>query len=512
MATKTGQRQLQTPVEIADWVSRNATGALLVAHEHVNDLIVRSFLSRVRRLEPGTQIREVAIRDIAALRENAAAASNEDVTDAISRAKRLFATAQEKRASDIHIYIYRGFASIKLRIHGAMTDYQGADRREAMALCRSIYGSMSDVADTNLQPQKRQDARIAGKGFLPAGVHGIRVATAPTDQGFMMVMRLLYEDVNEGIHKGDVLINLGYTPRQAKAFGLMAARPHGINFISGITGSGKSTTLKYELESIIKRRPDLHVLTVEDPPEYPIENANQIPVKNAEGSESRAEAFIDTLRGAMRLDPDVMMVGEVRDEPTARVALGAAMTGHQVWSTIHTDDAWMIITRLLGMGLELEEIADAAVLTGLISQRLVRTLCPHCRIPLAKADMDTELRARIGHAIPDTNGVCVKNTAGCDQCGDGVSGRSVVAEVLVPTDALFDIVRREGVSAARKYWHETLGGMSILDHAISKVAEGVVDPADAEAIVGPLTLKGMLDETPESPPQPQAQELTYAQA
>lgn len=473
---------------------------------------------------------------------------------------KLFNDALKLKASDIHIRVGKGIANILIRVNGGLQEFGQMHQKQAESLCATIYQSMSDpgASDAIYQPNEYQDARISGSEMLPAGLHGIRVHSGPHVDGVLMVLRLLYAD-NDFFERRKAqgkrtdiyarLAFLGYSKEQIKLIYFMFSRPTGINIIAGPTGSGKSTTLMHIMEAIAEERPDKHLLSVEDPPEYPIKGCVQRPVTNATTEKERKEAFAKTMRAAMRSDPDVMMVGEVRDHSTARTAIEAAMTGHQVLTTLHANSAFNIINRMIDL-LASQEVrdpinvlSDTTILTGLMFQRLVKQLCPACKIDLIdynetlykqmslefcedcrkvledKKPEDSLLNPiylNLGdHLCPDcksklnkmdiyplsvierlyrifdmtdgSSNIAIKGP-GCKKCSyTGIAGRTVVAEVVCPDPDMLKTLKGNGVDAARRYWIEKQGGKPIIDHVIEKVRIGEVDPRMAEDIVGPIT-------------------------
>lgn len=488
------------PPEIADWVILLANGELLIAEPKKTDARVLSFESNLRKRGAQFERKIVSLEELAEKLQKQQVASdkvNETLTQ--QEAMDLFREAAKKRASDIHIRVNANYADVLFRVHGSLVKHTQWERSYADAMCRTIYASLADVADATYKPSTFQDARIGNaEGALPTGLHGIRVASGPKTGGTIMVLRLLYEDtdmIRGGI--AERLRKLGYDDSQIQLVRFMMRRPSGINIVSGPTGSGKSTGLKHVLEAIGIERPDMNILAVEDPPEYPIANVVQIPVTNAETEDERRQKFGEAIRAALRMDPDVIMIGEIRDRESARLALKAAMTGHQVWSTLHTNSAFNIINRLVEelssveMVDPLRLIADSTVLTGMMFQRLVKTLCPHCKLPLEqhRSRVPSDVFDRLMKIIPynDFNKIYVKGD-GCEKCdGKGVSGRTVLAEVVVPDPKMLELLRTKGVDAAQDYWVRGQNGKTIVDHAISKVVRGIIDPLAAEEAVGPLT-------------------------
>lgn len=401
-------------------------------------------------------------------------------------AKDLLNKACRSRASDIHLRVRKNCTEIYFRIHNDLVPVGGQTREYGERLLATLYGAMTSVSDSSYKPTERQDAAIADRDKLPPALYGVRIATVPTSEGSVMVLRLLYNDAGDNID----LRPLGFSEAHAASLQKLKEQPVGMNVISGPTGSGKSTTLQRVLSGeIIEAEGKLHVLTIEDPVEYPIEGAVQTAVTNAGNEEERSRAFAAAISNAMRLDPDTIMIGEVRDRATAQNALRASMTGHQVWTTVHANSALAIVDRLLDLGLPASLVADHAVVTGLISQRLVKKLCQCCKRPLSQhLDAITPAQLlRVRQAVsPSLEGVCVTGP-GCEECnGHGTVGRTVVAEIIIPDDRFFRLVRQGEKTEALAYWINELGGKTMLEHAIEKVAAGELDPSMAEKVVGHL--------------------------
>jgi len=466
-----------------------ADGRLLVAGGQELNPHVLSYLGRLERLSHRYEVVSSSI-DVIYRLNRIGGGLTEDRHQEHSMmqvtAKDLLNKACRSRASDIHLRVRKNSTEIYFRIHNDLVKVGGQTREYGERLLATLYGAMTSVSDSSYKPTERQDAAIADRDKLPPALYGVRIATVPTSEGSVMVLRLLYNDAGDNID----LRPLGFSEAHAISLQKLKEQPVGMNIISGPTGSGKSTTLQRILTGeIIEADGKLHVLTIEDPVEYPIEGAVQTAVTNAGSEEERSRAFAAAISNAMRLDPDTIMIGEVRDRATAQNALRASMTGHQVWTTVHANSALAIVDRLLDLGLPASLVADHAVVTGLISQRLVKKLCLCCRQPLASQPdvLPPALLARVRQAVsPGLEGVCVTGP-GCEHCkGQGTVGRTVVAEIIIPDDRFFRLVRQGEKTDALQYWINELGGKTMLEHAIEKVACGELDPRMAEKVVGHL--------------------------
>ena len=278
--------------------------------------------------------------------------------------------------------------------------------------------------------------------------------------------------------------NYGYTEEQSSVIVKAARQPQGMVVFSGPTGSGKSTALKYALEFQYAMYPDKSIYTIEDPPEYPINGAKQLYVLNANTDDVRESKFAEGLRVAMRSDPDILMVGEIRDAATANVAIDAVITGHQMWTTIHAIDVFAIISRLLRFGINKDDLLDEKLLNVLVGQRLLPRLCDHCKIDFAIGNFDKDLFNFL--SAVDNGNIRLANPAGCEKCNyTGISGRVVVAEVLEVTGELIEDIKNLGLQAVRRELNST--GMTIMKHALSRILNGEVDIRDVTATCGDIT-------------------------
>nr|WP_242404482.1 ATPase, T2SS/T4P/T4SS family [Janthinobacterium agaricidamnosum] len=467
-----------------------AGGQLLVAYGQGTNPHVLSYCARLEKMGQPFKLVFTDIEAITALYQDGHAGAGgrrQEHSMMQVTAKDLLTKACSARASDIHIRVERNATEVYFRIHNDLVLNSSQTVEYGTRLLATLYGAMTSVSDSSYKPTERQDASIADRDKLPPMLYGVRIATAPTSEGTVMVLRLLYNDAGDHID----LRPLGFSDKHAALLQCLKEQPIGMNIICGPTGSGKSTTLQRVLTGqILETEHKLHVLTVEDPVEYPIDGAVQTSVINAPTEEERSRMFSAAISNALRLDPDTIMIGEMRDRASAQNALRAAMTGHQVWTTVHANSAIAIIDRLADLGLPMNLISDHTLITGLVSQRLVKLLCPDCKVPYAEGRqaLSEAAQTRLRRALPyGMDRVCVAGP-GCPTCnGHGTIGRTVVAEVITPDERFFSYVRAGDKSAALRYWQTNLGGQTLLAHTLSKVAQGLVDPRMAEQVVGHLT-------------------------
>ena len=368
----------------------------------------------------------------------------------IVRLVNLFITrAVEGRASDIHVEPYEGELKIRYRIDGILYDIETAPKRlQAAIISRIKIMAKMNIAERRLPQDGRIRLRVGEREI------DLRVSTIPVVHGESVVMRIL--------DKGSVVIDLdrlGFSPDNIASFNRLITRPHGIILVTGPTGSGKTTTLYGALDKI--NSPDKKIITVEDPVEYQIRGINQIQVKPQIGLH-----FNNTLRHIVRQDPDIIMIGEIRDLEAADIAIQAALTGHLVFSTLHTNDAPSAITRLLDLGVE--NFLLSSTIRGILAQRLVRVLCPDCREP----DPEAMNREEIEALGIDRRAVLYRSR-GCEKCSQtGFFGRTGIFELLLVTDEVRKaIIRREDANQIRCVAREQ-GMRTLLEDGVRKVAEG----------------------------------------
>ncbi len=341
----------------------------------------------------------------------------------------VIARAIEREASDIHIEPYEKTLRVRYRIDGILVDADSPPKRLQTAIISRVkIMSRLNIAESRLPQDGRIKLRISGKEI------DFRVSTVPTLFGESVVIRIL-DQASVPLNLG----TLGLSTSALPAFREMVTAPHGMVLVTGPTGSGKTTTLYGALQEI--RTSDRKVITIEDPVEYQIPGVNQIQVKPQIGL-----TFASGLRSIVRQDPDVILVGEIRDRETAEIAIHSALTGHMVLSTLHTNDAAGAVTRLLEMGVE--EYLLPSSLTGVLAQRLVRTICRDCSVPreISEAFREEILRETGFVALGD-----IRVGRGCEECGGtGFRGRTGIFELLAVTDKIRErILARADAGAVR---------------------------------------------------------------
>jgi general secretion pathway protein E len=365
----------------------------------------------------------------------------------------LIGRAVEARASDIHIEPFESKLRVRYRIDGLLQEVETPPGRLTAAIISRVkIMSKLNIAERRLPQDGRVKLALRGKEV------DFRVSTVPTMHGESVVMRIL--DRGGAVFDFSVL---GLEPAVLEPYLQMLERPNGILLVTGPTGSGKTTTLYTSLLRL--NTPDKKILTVEDPIEYQLEGVNQVQVKSQIGL-----TFANVLRSLLRQDPDIIMIGEIRDLETAQIAAQAALTGHLVLSTLHTNSAAGSVTRLLDMGLE--DYLLASTLNGVSAQRLLRTLCTHCREPNPALDDISEQMglARFADGAP----VQLYRPVGCNRCsGTGYYGRTVISEMLVMTDDIRKLVlHREDMGAIHRA-AVAAGMRTLYEDGMCKVVRGI---------------------------------------
>ncbi len=369
----------------------------------------------------------------------------------IRMVNQLIQRAVECRASDIHIEPFADQLKVRYRIDGILKDVEAPPVRSTAAVVSRVkIMAKLNIAERRLPQDGRIPIRAQGKEL------DLRVSTVPTMFGESVVMRLL--------DKASVRFDfdaLGFTGSPRERLLKILDQPYGILLVTGPTGSGKSTTLYTALSRL--NTPERKIITVEDPVEYQLQGINQIQVKASIGM-----TFAGALRAIVRQDPDVIMVGEMRDLETARIAVQSALTGHVVLSTLHTNDAASAVTRLLEMGVE--DYLLTSTINGILAQRLVRRLCPECR---AETQPLPAMRPKLARLAGEESARLYR-PVGCPQCNDmGYLGRLVIAEVLLVTDRIREAILRHATATEIQRVAIDEGMITMYEDGLHKAIKGL---------------------------------------
>jgi general secretion pathway protein E len=446
--------------------------------------------------------------------------------DANVARRRIVATleqAVQMGANDIHIESVNGRAVVQFRIDGSLRRQDVWTQVEGDRFLAAVYSHSIGQSGATANFQEPQAAMLTsdarGKEViaLPKGVISVRCQWVPlSNGGAYLDMRLSYDSAHlwgENFIMADV-DSLGFSQEQLKVVQSLRASPGGLRIFSGPVNQGKTTTLRVVLNRrMAETEMRLNCLIIEDPPEGGVIGARQIGVSASVKDEQREKTFVEIMRCALRLDPDIVMLGEVRDLQTAQFAFRLALTGRQVYTTSHVYSALATPKRLRDIGMEPYMVYDYNLVRGMACQRLLRSLCPHCRLPLKEAfeefgptARDLGRRVRAGLAImeasrnkanagkpikdclvePDMNNVFLANPEGCPKCYKGRSGRTVCAEIIETDAKLMSLLEDNRDDDAEKYWlsPEGLNGISMLQRGLEKVRAGEVSPDDAEFELG----------------------------
>ena len=476
-------------------------GTYLVSKDNRFDGAVYNFEANVKRRKiPIKAPRYVTLNEIAAIYAYAergagtvdvSAEEAEDMQMQIDFIN-IIQRASQKKVSDVHIVVGSS-STVLFRENGIMVKQNEYGGEWGEAFVRSVFAS-ADISDSNYSQNEFQGAQklgstplrgSKGKLMLPHNVLAIRLQFNPIAFGSQyLVMRLLYADDNpEG---SSDLRSLGLGKYEEDLFYKMRSMAVGLNVVAGPTGSGKSTTLQRNLIKLLQEKNyQINLLTVEDPPEYPIPGARQMPVTNANTEEEKNEQFTKALSAALRSDPDVILVGETRSLSTAELTFKGALSGHGVWTTLHANSAPAIVTRLRDMGIQPYLLNDPELVKGLVSQRLFRKLCPNCRQSIKTKEGTPEFE-RLRNALGDygIENVYVSGP-GCKACGyKGFKGRMAVDEIILPDSRFLRLMIDNETAKAIDYWVSELNGRPLKDAAIERMIKGQIDMDEAERWCG----------------------------
>lgn len=402
----------------------------------------------------------------------------------------IIARAASQKVSDIHIEV-ADQTTIYFRIDGSMQPVLEYNSSWGESFVRAAFAS-ADISNSSYAQNEYQTAQKDGRTplrgtkdlYLPNGILGIRMQFNPIAFGSQyVVMRLLYDNPSEGIKTEQE-----FNEYEQKLLLRLRSAPTGLVIVAGPTSSGKSTTLVRNMALMLKeRRYEINLITVEDPAEQKIFGAHQMPVVNAINEEQREEKFTEALAAALRSDPDTLMVGEIRTLSAAQLTVKGALSGHNVWTTLHANSAMGALTRLLDMGVESFKLKDETMMRGLVSMRLFKKLCPYCREKLSEHH-DHSAYNRVKDAFGDLglNQTYIRGL-GCEHCnGSGTIGRIKAGEIIMTNSEFLSLALSGDTEGAMKYWLEKMNGRTLKEAATELMLRGIIGVDELERWVGLL--------------------------
>lgn len=402
--------------------------------------------------------------------------------------------AADEGSSDLHLAVRAHEAVVELREEGELTPKRTILSPIALEICAAAF-AMADNTDPTYKQLEGQSAQVTeasamGAGLkLPVGVQSLRLQFSfLPPAGRYLVARLLYEQ--KAAIDADI-DSLGYGRNHIRDINLMREATAGVNIVSGPTGSGKSTTLQVILTNLKQRYPGKNIISIEDPPEYNMPGVKQLAVTNARTEAERTQAMNKLMSEVLREDPDVVMVGEIRDAPGASLMFKAAMSGHGVYTTLHTNDAPSILDRLRDMGVEPYKLGDSSLVTGLIGQRLVKALNKTYAISFDEAVKDSRLPEEdfeYLRELADGRLDKIRFYGGYRLADPKLArgGRRIVGEAINPDQEFLDLYFEKNKAAATRYWLEDLGGITMFEHGMTLVLSGQLCPVEFKRVLGRL--------------------------
>ena len=407
----------------------------------------------------------------------------------------IIARAAAQKVSDVHIEV-ADQTTIYFRIDGSMQPVLEYNSGWGESFVRAAFAS-ADMSNANYAQNEYQSAQKDGRTplrgtkdlYLPSGVLGVRMQFNPIAFGSRyVVMRLLYDNPSEGIKTEQE-----FGPYEQRLLARMRSFPTGLVIVAGPTSSGKSTTLVRNMSMMLKERNyEINMITVENPVEQKIFGARQMPVVNTTNEEQRDEKYVEALAAALRSDPDTLMVGEIRTLAAAELTVRGALSGHNVWTTLHANSALAALTRLLDLGIEPFKLKEETLMRGLVSMRLFKKLCPHCRQKLSDNPHRSAYR-RVRDAFGDVglSQVYIRGT-GCEHCkGTGTLGRIKAGEIIITNSEFLQLALSGDTDAAVKYWLEEMDGRTLKEAASALMLQGIIGVDELERWVGQLDQPGV---------------------
>ena len=453
---------------------------------------VKAILDRAGRAEIAIhKIMEADSKSILAIYERDSRNNNETASklSGIERQRelrRMIADAARMNASDIHFYVFPSFSEIKVRIHGRLRRLSIHSTEEGKAIINAAFAVATDQGPETGLTSFLKGALTKVSGLLPPGVDLVRLQYSPTTgHCASLVMRIKYSN-SRGDHD---LKELGFLNRQVSDIGLMRKRTSGLYLLAGKVSSGKTTTLQRILNTMVREKNhEISIYSIEEPVELDINGAIHVGVY-PKPNQTRSEAFIEAIKATLRSDPNVVILGELRDRELAGYAIELALTGHALWTTVHAGSALGILDRLSDLGIEHWKLTEPSVVRGLIFQRLLGVLCPSCKIGLPQGRDEGRitdfLLKEITELLDSHPSKIFIRGFGCGSCLHGLIGRTVVAETILPDLNLLQHYASNNRVQMREYWLTPgekggCGGKPILHNALIKVGKGICDINEVE--------------------------------
>ena len=407
----------------------------------------------------------------------------------------IIAKAAAQKVSDVHIEV-ADQTTIFFRIDGSMQPVMEYNSQWGESFVRAAFAS-SDMSNANYAQNEYQSAQKDGRTplrgtkdlYLPTGILGVRMQFNPIAFGSRyVVMRLLYDNPSEGLKTEQE-----FGPYEQRLLARLRSFPTGLVIVAGPTSSGKSTTLVRNMSMMLRERNyEINMITVENPVEQKIFGARQMPVVNTTNEEQREEKYVEALAAALRSDPDTLMVGEIRTLAAAQLTVRGALSGHNVWTTLHANSAMAALTRLLDLGIEPFKLKEETLMRGLVSMRLFKKLCPHCREQLSEHPERGAYR-RVMDAYGEIGLRQVyQRGAGCSHCnGTGNIGRIKAGEIIITNSEFLRLALVGNTDAAVRYWIEEMDGRTLKEAAVSLMLQGIISIDEVERWVGQLNQPGV---------------------
>lgn len=518
---------LKVPDDARNFCVLFSTGLWLVSASHRRSPLVTSVAQAAKRqgilIDEPRYVTPNIIIQAYIYAERQASGTHYDDNAARRRIVSTIEHAVALGANDIHIEAVNGRSTVQFRIDGSLRHQDTWTQTEGERFLAAVYSHSIGQSGATANWQEPQAAMLTSDArgreiiTLPKGIISVRCQWVPlANEGRYLDMRLQYDSAylfGENFMMADV-DSLGFSQEQLKVVQSLRASPGGLRIFSGPVNQGKTTTLRVTLNRrMAETEMRLNCLLIEDPAEGGVIGARQIGVSASVKDEQREKTFAEIMRCALRLDPDIVMLGEIRDLQTAKFAFRLALTGRQVYTTGHVYSALATPKRLRDIGIEPYIVYDHYLVRGMACQRLLRTLCHECRIPLKKACKDMgpsvrELAQRIrtgismmqarrnranaglpwieGAVEPDLSHVYMANNDGCSKCYKGRSGRTVCAEIIETDAKLMELLQDNRMEEAENYWLSPVGlnGVTMLWRGLEKVAAGEASPDDAEFELG----------------------------